>query len=147
MNYQQLINVFALTLLSIPLCQAAGDAAKGKEISGACSSCHGAYGISKSESYPNLAGQHQGYIIKALQQYQSGQRSDPTMQAEVGPLSAQDIENLAAYYSGNAIIPTYATDTKLLHIPYIEVAAEFFQGDLLFLHDTSFELTTIKPLK
>lgn len=147
MNHLPLITILALNLLAIPLCQATGDAAKGKLLSGACSSCHGTYGVSHDDSYPNLAGQQQGYLIKALQQYQSGQRSNSTMQAEVGPLSAQDIENLAAYFSGNVVIPSYSTDSRILHIPYVGVGGGFYQGDLQYLHDTSFELMNIIPLK
>ncbi|MFI3137238.1 MAG: cytochrome c [Methylococcaceae bacterium] len=146
MNFQRMLGLLTLNLIAITASQA-GDAAKGQLLSSACAECHGKYGLSSKETYPNIAGQKQAYIIKALQQYKSGQRSDTTMQAMVGPLSAEDIDNLATYFSGNAIIPSYATDTGILHIPYIGVAGASYQGDLQYLQGSSFDLISIKPLQ
>ena len=146
MNNRKFILAGFLCLIFSQWTSAAGDAAKGKALSSACSSCHGAVGVSVDAQYPNLAGQHENYLLQALQQYQSGQRSNAIMQAQVGPLSAQDMENLAAYFSGNAVIPSFSWESNLLHIPYIGVGTEVYQGDLLYLQGSNFTLSTMKPL-
>jgi cytochrome c553 len=86
-----------LTLTS--LTYAAGDAAAGKAKSANCAACHGAEGISANEIWPNLAGQKGAYLVKQLKAFKGGSRSDPMMSAMAAPLSDEDIDNLAAYYS------------------------------------------------
>ena len=49
--------------------------------------------------YPNLAGQHEDYIRQALRAYKSGARKNPIMSGMAAPLTAQDIQELAKYYS------------------------------------------------
>ena len=78
---------------------AAGDAAAGKAKAALCAACHGPAGISIMPNYPNLACQKEPYLIKAINDYKNGARKEPLMAPMVTPLSAADIENLAAYYS------------------------------------------------
>jgi cytochrome c553 len=79
---------------------AAGDAASGKQKSQACAACHGADGNTPpSPDFPRLAGQHYDYLLKALRDYKSGLRKNPIMAGQVGALSAQDLADLAAYFS------------------------------------------------
>ena len=70
-----------------------------------CQGCHGidGYRMAFPEVYsvPRLGGQHQAYIIKALQAYKSGTRSNPTMRAIAASLSDKDMESLAAYYASS----------------------------------------------
>lgn len=94
-----LIIFLALSMLSINA-MAAGDAAAGKSKSLTCAACHGASGISANDIWPNLAGQKAGYLAKQIKAFREGVRQDPSMAAMVAPLSDQDIEDLAAYYSG-----------------------------------------------
>ena len=77
----------------------AGDAAAGKARAATCAGCHGAQGVSNNPMWPNLAGQQQGYLVKQLQAFREGTRSDPMMSPMAKPLSDTDIQNLAAYYS------------------------------------------------
>jgi cytochrome c553 len=63
-----------------------------------CTMCHGAQGMSVSNS-PNLAGQYPEVVIKQLQDYRSGHRSSAIMQAIASALSDQDIRDLAAYFA------------------------------------------------
>jgi len=63
-----------------------------------CTMCHGAQGMSISNS-PNLAGQYPEVVIKQLQDYRSGHRASPIMQAIASSLSDQDIRDLASYYA------------------------------------------------
>lgn len=89
---------FAL-LLSTPVL-AAGDAAAGKDKATVCFACHGADGNAPDPQYPRLAGQWNSYLLQALKEYKSGERSDPIMQGMVATLSTQDMEDLAAFFSG-----------------------------------------------
>lgn len=63
-----------------------------------CTMCHGAQGMSASDA-PNLAGQYPEVVIKELQDYRSGRRQSPIMQALAQKLSDRDIQDLAAYYA------------------------------------------------
>lgn len=79
----------------------AGDAAaaqtKAKTL---CASCHGPDGVSMNPMWPNLAGQQEQYLAKALADYKTGNRNDPTMGPLAKGLSDEEIQNLAAYYAG-----------------------------------------------
>ncbi len=63
-----------------------------------CTMCHGAQGMSASNS-PNLAGQYPEVVIKQLEDYRSGDRASPIMQAIAQGLSDASIRDLAAYYA------------------------------------------------
>jgi len=73
--------------------------ARGKEKSTVCSACHGQTGVSPSPSWPSLAGQHEDYLREVIWQYKNGRRKDPVMMGQVVNLSAEDIDDIAAYYS------------------------------------------------
>lgn len=69
----------------------------------ACVACHGADDASPNPAYPALAGQHRAYLALQLQLFQRGQRGGtahaPIMRDIAKPLTARDIEDLAAYYA------------------------------------------------
>ncbi|AFT66241.1 MAG: cytochrome c553 [Cycloclasticus pugetii] len=90
----------AVLLLSITGQSWAGDAAAGKAKSAQCAACHGVAGISPMGIYPNLAGQKEQYLVKQINNFRSGVRKDPSMQAMVSALTDDDVANLAAYYAG-----------------------------------------------
>ena len=58
---------------------------------------HGRQG--KDPEAPNLAGQGDIYLVKALKDYRSGARKDDMMSLVAPALKDQDIDDLAAYYS------------------------------------------------
>ena len=92
--------VFALAACFGAQANAAGDAAAGKQKSQACAACHGADGNAPTgPDFPRLAGQHYDYLLKALRDYKSGARKNPIMGGQVSALSAQDLADLAAYFS------------------------------------------------
>ncbi len=82
---------------------AGGDAAAGKAKSAMCAGCHMADGNSVNGMWPKLAGQHESYVIKQLQDFKAGDRVDPTMQPMAAGLSEDDMANLAAFYSSQAL--------------------------------------------
>jgi cytochrome c553 len=83
-----------------------GNAADGAKKNQMCAGCHGIVGwrTAYPEVYkvPKIGGQHAAYIVKALQEYQSGERSHPSMRAIAASLSEQDMADLAAYYSAGS---------------------------------------------
>jgi len=82
---------------------AAGDPTAGKAKSTTCAACHNADGNSAVAQYPKLAGQSADYLVKQLQEYKSGARVNAIMVGMVAPLSPQDMEDLAAYFSSQQI--------------------------------------------
>ncbi|NOR19641.1 MAG: c-type cytochrome [Xanthomonadales bacterium] len=97
----KLQNAVAVTLLSlVPVAVfAAGDAAEGQNKSAVCHACHGADGKSTQPIYPNLGGQQQNYLSKALHDFRDGGRQDPVMNGFAASLSDADIEDIAAWYA------------------------------------------------
>ena len=85
----------------------AGDAAKGRQKNQMCTGCHGIEGWRTAfpEVYhvPRIGGQHEAYLLKALQEYKSGERSHPSMRAIAASLSEQDMADLAAYYAQGGV--------------------------------------------
>lgn len=93
------INAVFLLLLGSSLALAAGDAENGRSKSALCAACHGPTGISISPLVPNLAGQKEDYLVKAIKDYRSGKRKDPMMTSLVQGLSDTDVADLAAYFT------------------------------------------------
>ncbi len=80
-----------------------GDAFRGLILARRCSHCHGEEGFSASPEFPNLAGADRLSFWKQMEDFSSGKRASPVMQAAVAGLSARDSADLAAYY---AMLPT-----------------------------------------
>jgi cytochrome c553 len=105
---------FKLMLITLALtCSAqafsAGDAERGKFLSYTCMGCHGIdnyKNVYPTYSVPELRGQHAAYLVAALKEYRSGDRSHVTMHEQAASLSDQDIEDIAAYFAGAELTPT-----------------------------------------
>ena len=78
---------------------AAGNATAGKQKALMCQTCHGLDGKAKIPEAPNLAGQSEIYLVKALNDYRSGARKNDMMSLVAPTLKDNDIDDLAAYYS------------------------------------------------
>jgi cytochrome c553 len=90
----------------------AGNAARGEQLSYTCLGCHGIEtykNVYPTYSVPALVGQHPTYIVAALKEYRSGERSHGTMHVQAASLSDQDIEDIAVYFAGPELKPTTAT--------------------------------------
>jgi cytochrome c553 len=77
--------------------------AETKKITAMCAGCHGEDGNSTVPTNPSLAGQHDAYLITAIEAYQKETRSEPMMQALVKPISRSQIEDIAYFYA--AMVP------------------------------------------
>jgi cytochrome c553 len=89
---------------SLPLRAQEGNAQAGSMKRQMCEGCHGIPGYRTAYPtvyhVPKLGGQDASYIVKALQDFRSGARKHPSMDAVAGSLSDQDMADLAAYYAG-----------------------------------------------
>jgi cytochrome c553 len=99
--YQLILVAFILAIAPTAI---AGDAAAGALKAPLCMGCHGANGEGKAAAngqpdFPALAGQIEGYFIKATNDYKNDVRADPLMSAISKGLTDDDIANLAAYYA------------------------------------------------
>ena len=77
----------------------AAEIAAGMKKASSCAQCHGAQGKAIAPQFPNLAGQHESYLLHALNQYKNGGRRDAIMGPMVAPLDAQAITDLAAFFA------------------------------------------------
>jgi len=82
---------------------AAGSVEAGQLKSATCGACHGMDGNSPSPEWPNLAGQHAGYIEKQLQAFKSGERKNDLMAPMAMILSDEDMADLAAYFASQKV--------------------------------------------
>lgn len=107
---------------SAPLALAADAVDLGAAIGYGCLGCHGIEGYNNvypTFHVPRLGGQKPAYIEKALHAYKAGDRKHPTMMAQGGSLSDDDIKDLAAWVEHFAA----ATDTATADsVAGIEVA-------------------------
>jgi cytochrome c553 len=75
-----------------------------------CVSCHGQDGVAIAPIYPSLAGQHEDYIVRALNEYKHGGRKNPVMKGFAANLKDEDIAQIAAYFS--RLTPALATEPR-----------------------------------
>ncbi len=97
-----------LTLGITGMAHAAGYAEAGQGKVAVCGACHGADGNSPAPNFPKLAGQGERYLLKQLQDIKAGStpgapegvgRKVLEMTGMLDPLSDQDLQDIAAYFS------------------------------------------------
>ncbi len=96
------LGVAASAFLPFSQASAAGDAAVGEKIGHTCLGCHGVqHYVNTYPTYhvPLIAGQHEAYLVAALQAYRAKTRSHPTMQANAALLTDENIADIAAWLS------------------------------------------------
>ena len=71
----------------------------GRTKAATCVACHGQEGVAGAPQWPNLAGQHESYLLEALGQYKNGDRVDLVMNPLAQPLDDESIEQLAAFFA------------------------------------------------
>jgi len=83
-----------------------------------CVACHGTNGIGIVNMYPTLAGQHADYLVQAIEEYKSGSRKHPVMDAMAAQLKESDVRQIADFYS--SLSPSLHT----LERPYTRLTLE-----------------------
>lgn len=99
----------SVILALAPVSQAADIEAGKARATAVCAACHGANGVSVSDTIPNLAGQRAGYLEAQLKALKDGTRKNPLMNAMAAQLSPADIADVAAYFSS---LPGAAVSAK-----------------------------------
>lgn len=104
-----------------------------KQVAVVCSTCHGMEGLSTNSLYPNLKGQKKDYLIKQLKLFKAGTRPSHLMESYARPLSEEQINNLALYYSSfprfeiqSRPVPPPAEQCIACHGPMGKSATELF---------------------
>lgn len=77
----------------------AADANAGKTRAQPCTVCHGALGLSTLPDAPNLAAQPAIYLAAQLRAFRSGERRHEVMNVIAKPLTDDEIDSLAAWFS------------------------------------------------
>lgn len=122
--------VLALLIMLLSMLPAAhaadADAGKAKAVA-VCAACHGATGVSVTDTIPNLAGQKRAYLESQLRALKDGTRKNPLMNAIAGQLSAEEIPGLAAYFSAQP--GAAATTAKSDFLPNLAKTSVTFPED------------------
>ena len=77
---------------------ASGNPVNGKKLAASCSGCH-TNKLKDGGNVPILAGQYGNYLVKVMEDYQSGKRNNPVMQSMLNGFSKDDLEDISAYYA------------------------------------------------
>lgn len=104
------MRIFSALLLTAVVCGptaalAAGDPQAGSVKAQTCLGCHGVknyHNVYPTYHVPKLGGQNAQYIVSALKAYQDGSRKHSTMHGNVVDLTAQDMQDVAAYFENDA---------------------------------------------
>jgi len=139
--------VHAVLAMSISLpvaAHAGGDAAAGKAKSVACAACH--ISANSASDIPHLAGQRATYIAKQLKSFQKGERVNPFMAAIAKQLSDADVDNIAAFWNGQAAgsDTTPSPEVAALHKSHMALPQDFPKGFTLFLTANDAEKNEIR---
>jgi len=113
----------SVALAVAPFAQAADIEAGKARAATVCAACHGANGVSVSDTIPNLAAQRAGYLEAQLKAFKDGTRKAQSatspaalMNAMAAQLSADDIANVAAYFASQ---PGATAGTKSALLPNV----------------------------
>ena len=91
------------------------DLAKGQATStNVCAACHTNDGSRGSPANPIIQGQHPEYIVKQLEEFKDGKRTNPIMSGMAAPLSDADMKNVAAFYASKTAKPGFAKNKELV---------------------------------
>lgn len=108
------------------------DLAKGEAIaSQVCAACHAADGNSPTPANPKLAGQHADYLHKQLMDFKVKQgakeaaRANAIMAGFAAGLSEEDMRNVSAYLSKQALKPAAAANKDI-----VELGQKIYRGGI-----------------
>ena len=87
-----------------------------------CAACHGANGVSVSDTIPHLAAQRAGYLEAQLKALKDGTRKNPVMNAMAAQLSPADMTNLAAFFAAQPGAQTGARSAQLPNVAKTQVS-------------------------
>jgi cytochrome c553 len=141
--------ISAVLALAAPAAHAADLAAGKAKVDAVCAACHGANGVSVSDTIPNLAGQREAYLANQLRAFKDGVRKPPSpahpaaiMSAMAAQLSPADIENVAAFFASQ---PGAAAGAKSAQLPNVAKSSlafpEGYKESFVKYHTINFPAT------
>ena len=71
-----------------------------------CTACHGAYGNSRSDMMPIIAGLDPAYFKRQIENYASGRRPSPEMEPYAKEIQFLGLDQIAAYFAAQKRVPT-----------------------------------------
>jgi cytochrome c553 len=132
----------SVVLLLAPMAQGADIEAGKAKVATVCAACHGPNGVSVSDSIPNLAAQRVGYLEAQLKALKDGTRKNPIMNAIAAQLTADEIANVAAYFSTQPGPETGAKSAFLPSVAMTHVAfPEGYKDTFTKYHTINFPAT------
>lgn len=100
MKQSQIFLLLGLVLVGVGA--NANDGGKAKAMP--CTACHGVDGNSTlNPEWPNLAGQHQHYLVTQLRAFKSGVRKNPNMSGMVATLTDEDMAEIADFFANQSV--------------------------------------------
>ena len=125
-----------------PLAQAADIEAGKAKVATVCAACHGANGVSVSDTIPNLAAQRAAYLETQLKALKDGTRKNPIMNAIATQLNPTEIADVAAFF---ASLPGTAGSAKSAQLPNVAKTSvtfpEGYKGSFTKYHTINFPAT------
>lgn len=139
---KQYLLALTLTLSAASMALAADQEAGRRKAEAVCAACHGANGVSVSDTIPNLAGQKPRYLETQLAALKDGRRKNDIMNAIAGQLSTADIADLAAHFAAQAGATSTAKSEMLPNLVKSSVSfPEGYQGTYTKYYTLNFPAT------
>ncbi len=79
-----------------------------------CGACHGPDGNSVNPQWPSIAGQHAPYIVRQLQAFQNGERTNILMSSQAMTLTEQDMKDVAVFFAAQPAAAKAVADARLV---------------------------------
>jgi len=116
MKFKFLIAAFSLALMAANSVAIAADIAAGEAMATAlgCGGCHNPDGNSVLPGNPKLAGQHEQYIVKQINDFKSMARPNPIMMGMAAAIASdEDAQNIGAYFASQKSTNDAADESKV----------------------------------
>ena len=116
MKFKFLIAAFSLALMVVNSAAMAADVAAGEAMATAlgCGGCHNPDGNSVLPGTPKLAGQHEQYIVKQINDFKSMTRANDIMMGMASAIATdEDAQNIGAYFATQKSTNDAADESKV----------------------------------
>ena len=114
-------SMFAVVVIALFMCLQAladglveGSYEDGKTKAIRCGACHGPDGNSVNPQWPSIAGQHAPYIIRQLEAFQNGERTNILMTSQAMTLTEQDMKDVAVFFAAQPAAAKSVADPGLV---------------------------------
>lgn len=114
-------SILAAAVTALLLCSQAsadglvdGSYEDGKTKAVRCGACHGPDGNSVNPQWPSIAGQHAPYIVRQLEAFQNGERTNILMTSQAMTLTEQDMKDVAVFFAAQPAAAKAVADPRLV---------------------------------